>query len=106
MRVKHLFFGHLRSGTFCALARGRGHGVAGRIEWHALMHFYDNVIIIVKQRSARPRRGSCQSNPAIPSKNKLGNCNTVKNREIVILPILALNSQKKVFDYVSKSYFF
>ena len=62
MRVKHLFFGHLRSGTFCALARGRGHGVAGRIEWHALMHFYDNVIIIVKQRSARPRRGNCHSN--------------------------------------------
>ena len=30
----------------------------------------------------------------------------VKNREIVILPVLALNSQKKVFDCVSKSYFF
>ena len=47
-----------------------------------------------------------RSNHGIPSKNKLGNCNTVKNWEIVILPILALNSQKKVFDYVSKSYFF
>ena len=46
------------------------------------------------------------SKPEIPSKNELGNCNTVKNREIVILLILALNYQKKVFDYVSKSYFF
>ena len=46
------------------------------------------------------------SNPGLPSNYELGNCNTVKNWEIVILPILALNSQKKVFDYVSKSYFF
>ena len=37
------------------------------------------------------------SNPGIPSKNELGNCNTVKNWGIVILPILALNSQKKSF---------
>ena len=46
------------------------------------------------------------SNPGIPSKNESGNCNTVKNRAFVILLILALNYQKKVFDYVSKSYFF
>ena len=50
-----------------------------------------------------------RSNPAIPSKNELGNCNTVKiclKTKIVILPILVLNSQKKVSDYVSKSYYF
>ena len=36
-------------------------------------------------------------NPAIRSKNELGNCNAVKNWEIIILPILALNSKKKEF---------
>ena len=37
------------------------------------------------------------SNPGIPPKNELGNCNTVKNWKTVTLPILALNSQKKSF---------
>ena len=46
------------------------------------------------------------SNPWIPSKNELGNCNIVKNWKIVILPILVLNSQKKSFWICFKDLYF